>query len=354
MSQLMRMTYGHGGTKLERIMVSASHQESAAPPIWLRLLLLAMWIVVPLLVCLYAVPKSSRQEKTIIDISRLTIKPPPVLEKPILPKPKLTLPIEKPVEPTPKTEAIREPEVKKPLEQQTIAPPPVEMKRPPISRSPAANLPDVSEPQLRVARERSRVETGIEAVSKERIRREATAHEAPSERTAITRSRGATAMDSSLAKDRIAILRRTALTGDLPSAGGNGIPQRPIQRSQRSAGLVGPVDGGGQRDVASRKRSKVSGGGADGESTSTLGLVRGLSLMSLEICSSPQKQEEAIKSVLSVVGSRQSCSDDKGEFQFKGTQRISSFNLMIFPSKGRRPSNRCEELDNAYKCLKTY
>ena len=161
-------------------------------------------------------------------------------------------------------------------------------------------------------------------------------------------------MDSSIAKDRITVLRRTTPSGDLSSAAGNGIPQRSIQRSQRTAGTVGPAEEGGQRVVATRERSTVSGGGADGESSSSVGLVRGLSLMSLEICSSPQKQEEAIKAVLSVVGSRQSCSDEMGEFQFKGTQRISSFNLMIYPSKGRRPSNRCEELDNAYKCLKIH
>jgi hypothetical protein len=117
---------------------------------------------------------------------------------------------------------------------------------------------------------------------------------------------------------------------------------------------VGPVEEGGQRVVATRERSKVSGGGGEGEGASSVGLVRGVTLMSLEICSSPKKQEDDIKAILSVVGSRPSCADEKGEFQFKGTQRISSFNLMIYPSKGRKPSNRCEELENAYKCLKTH
>ncbi len=353
MSQLMRMAYGHGGTKLQRIPVSASHREPAPTPLWLRLVLLVVWIVVPLLVSLYAVPKSSVPTKTIIDISRLTIKPPPpVPEKPVLPRTKQAPPRENPVEPAPKPEMIREPEVKKPLERQTIAPPSVEMRRPSISRSFAPVLPDVSEHQPLVARERSRIEPGIESVSKERIRREATTREAPAERTAITRSRGATAMDSSIAQDRVAVLRRTAPSGDLSPAG-SGIPQRSIQRSQRTAGVAEPVEEAGQRVVATRERSRAAGG-ADADNSSSVGLVRGLSLMSLEICSSPQKQEEAIKAVLNVVGSRQSCRDEKGEFQFKGTQRISSFNLMIFPSKGRRPSNRCEELDNAYTCLKTH
>ena len=351
----MRMTYGYGGTKLERIMVSAHHQEPAIQPLWQRLLLLLVWIVVPILVSLYAIPESFPPMQTIIDISKLTIKPPPVLEKPIPPSLKPTPPIEKPVEPAPKPETIREPEVRKPLERQSIAPPLVEMKRPSISRSSTANLPDVSEVQPRVSRERPQVETTTEAVSKERIRRETTAgYVAPNEKTSITRSRGATAMDSSIASDRVAVMRRSAPSGDLSSVIGNGIPQQSIQRRQRSAGSVGPAEEGGQRVVATRERSKVSGVGGDGENSSSIGLVRGLSLMSLEICSSPQKQEEAIKAVLSVVGSRQSCSDEKGEFQLFGTQRISSFNLMIFPSKGRRPSNRCEELDNAYKCLKTH
>jgi hypothetical protein len=229
------------------------------------------------------------------------------------------------------------------------------MKRPTISRPSAANLPDVSEYKPRLSRERARIETGVETVSKERIRREATGYAAPSERTAITRSRGATAMDSSFAagaKDRMVVLRRTAPSGDLSSGTGNGIPQQSIQRGRRSAGSVGPVEEGGQRVSATRERSKISGGG-DGENSSSVGLVRGVTLMSLEICSSPQEQEDAIRDVLKVVESRSSCVDEKGEFQFKGTKRISSFNLMIFPSKGRRPSNRCEELRYAYKCLKT-
>jgi hypothetical protein len=81
-------------------------------------------------------------------------------------------------------------------------------------------------------------------------------------------------------------------------------------------------------------------------------LSRGISLPSLEICASPREEEEKITAVLGAVGTRQSCRDGSGEYRFKGTQRISSFNLMIYPAKGRRPSNRCEELENAYRCLK--
>jgi hypothetical protein len=104
--------------------------------------------------------------------------------------------------------------------------------------------------------------------------------------------------------------------------------------------------------MANRERSRVAESGGSGTAASSVGVVRGVSLMSLEICSSSQQQEEAIKAVLSAVGSRHSCRSNKGEFQFRGTQRVSSFNLIIFPSQGRKPSHRCEELENAYTCLK--
>jgi hypothetical protein len=81
----------------------------------------------------------------------------------------------------------------------------------------------------------------------------------------------------------------------------------------------------------------------------------GMSRVSYEdlgICASTQEKDEAIKAVLSVVGSRQSCTDEKGEFQFRGTKRISSFDVIIYPANGRKPANQCEELKNAYRCLK--
>jgi hypothetical protein len=169
--------------------------------------------------------------------------------------------------------------------------------------------------------------------------------EVPTEKTTISRSRGATAMDASQEKDRIVVARRSP-AAELPAAAQ---PQWPALRSERSAR---PLEETAPRTVTSRERSKLAAGEA-GLSATSIGLARGVSLQSLEICSSPQLQEEGIMAILRVVGSRQSCTDGKGEFQFKGTKRISSFNLMIFPSPGRKPSNRCEELENAYKCLKT-
>jgi hypothetical protein len=165
----------------------------------------------------------------------------------------------------------------------------------------------------------------------------------------ITRARGIVVTETPGAKERVAALRR-APTAERPYRVTGDI-QRPITRREQSSGTSGTTEESGPRIVASRERGTVTGA-ADGEAETSIGLSRGISLMSLEICSSPQQEEDDIKSVMNVVGSRHSCRNEKGEFQFKGTKRISSFNLMIFPVKGRRPTNRCEELEYAYRCLK--
>ena len=345
MNRLIRMTYGYGGTRLERTLVCGHHQEQPPAPLRLKLLLLAIWIVVPALVSLYAIPKTSLPMKTVIDISKLTIIPPPAVDKPVRPKPERKIPVE-PSHPLP--DATQEPVIRKPLERQMSAPPPVEVSRPSIVRPSTSNLPDLAESKPRVTRERRLVDTEIAATPTTRLRRETKAGETSSEKTTISRSRGATVMDEPAAKERIAVLRRVP-SGDLPASAG-GTPQRPVIRSGRSATSGEEL---APRVAATRERTKYQGGGAV-ESSSPIGLARGVSLQSLEICSSHQLQEDGIKAILRVVGSRQSCSNEKGEFHFKGTQRISSFNLMIYPSPGRKPSNRCEELENAYKCLKTH
>ena len=341
MNRLMRMAYGHSGARLQRVIVTGSLPGSVPTPLWLKLVLLAVWIVVLALISRYALPKATLPMKTVIDISKLTVKPPPALEKPKIPKPERILPVEPPPPmPTAPPEAV----IRKPLERQTTAPLLPEVNRPAIARSSTTHLPELAENQPRITRERRQVDTESAPVSAIRPRRETLSAEAPTEKTTISRSRGVTAMEASDAKDRIAVVRRLP-SAELPAAG-----QRPAVRSERSAR---PMEESTPRVVASRERSKIAGGEA-GESAASIGLARGVSLQSLEICSSPQLQEEGIMAILRVVGSRQSCTDGKGEFQFKGTQRISSFNLMIFPTPGRKPSNRCEELENAYKCLKNH
>jgi hypothetical protein len=353
----MRRAYGHGGTRLEHIIVSAPPMESPPTPLWLKLPVLALLLAIPVLVSLYAVPTTTIPQRTVIDISKLTIQPPPVLLKPEIPKPEPVRPVERTVEPPPKPEAPPAQTTQKTIERKSLIPVPTEMQRPAISRSTPTTLPGDGAYQPRVTRERRQValEGGGTISTSTRLRREAVVGEAPSDKTSITRSRGATAMDSSIARERVAVLRRTSPAGE-SSAGsiGIGTAQRPT--TVRSGRASGPLEESAPRITATKERTKLSGSGGaggDGESTSSIGLVRGVSLMSLEICSSSQLQEEKIKDVLSVVGSRQNCRDEKGEFQFKGTKRVSSFNLMIFPSQGRKPSNRCKELEYAYTCLTT-
>lgn len=343
MSRLMRMAYGHGGTRLERLLVSSPHQEPTPLSLRMKLLLLATWITVPVLVSLYAIPTTSLPMKTVIDISRLPVKPPPELGKPVIPEPKPVTPVDRQdVPPLPVTapeQAVEQPRVR-----QTIAPQVEEIKRPSIARS-AANLPDLAESQPLVSRERGRVDTEVEMTPAPRLRRGAVPAEALPERTAVSRSRGALSLDEPGAGERVAVLRRQP-AGEPPVAGSRA--QQRVVRSERS---YAPLEEDAPRTVTTRERAGVAGGGA-GLSAPTAGVMRGVSLMSLEICSSTRQQEEAIKAILAVVGSRQSCRNEKGEFQFRGTKRISSFNLMIFPSQGRKLSNRCEELEDAYKCLK--
>ena len=303
MSGLLRRAYGHGGTRLQRILVSAPHAELAPAPSWLRLLLLTVWIVIPVLVSRFAIPKSTHQ-RTVIDMSRLQVEPLPVPERPIKPKP--VPPPERPVVPRMKPEPP--PPVTRPLEKPVSEP--EAAPRPVITRSVQSRPLDVPVPQPRIVHERAPV---------------------------IPDTGAPVAMP----------IRKNTVAGVEPGAGGPDVSPR-LARSARPLAPSGTTDGHALR--VTRERSVPSG---TGESGSAAPVVHGVSLASLDICPNDREEEAAVRKVLGVVKSRQSCADSMGEFRFIGTQRISSFNLMIYPANGRRPSNRCEELENAYKCLKT-
>src|SRR6266568_9052315 len=128
MSRLMRMAYGHGGTRMERILVAAPHAESAPAPRWLGLLLLAAWLVVPVLIGRYAVPTTTHPT-TIIDASRLDVKSPPPEPSVIREPPRV-----KPAEPAPQPAPAPQQAAQKPLE---------ELSPPAITRPSAAKVPDV-------------------------------------------------------------------------------------------------------------------------------------------------------------------------------------------------------------------
>jgi len=344
MNSLLRMSYGRSGSRLGRVMVSAPCRETAPDPRWLRALEVLFWILIPVLVIRYAVPPTPSQT-TVIDVSRLMEKPVIEVKKPVLHKP----------EPIPRIEPQVRPEKPK-VETARPSAPPQDVAPPVIVRPSAPRVADALDYQPRISRER--VQPGTEGAypAATRIRRGAARGDAPAGGVTITRTRGAAAVDVPVASGyRVAALRRTPVAGDAASGGtgGGGVDLSPVKRSGRSYGYPGASEGGGPIVTATRGRASATGSGG-GEGSSSVGLVRGVSLMSLEICSSPQEEEDHIRAVLGVVGSRQSCTSDKGEFQFKGTKRISSFNLMIYPAKGRRPSNRCEELEYAYRCLTTH
>ena len=350
MNGTLRMIFGRSGSRLERILVSGRHQESVEDPLWLKILLLLIWIGIPILVSRYAIPTSTTLQETVIDASRLKVSPPPAPEIPPLPEPRRSLPPERPPAPLAKPEPPP-PRVAEKLPEQhpVIAPPRIEPSPPTITRPSRSAAPEVQEYRPRLTRERVRAAVESGAPTATRVRREAVPSEAPSTSVNITHSRGGTALDIPAGNEqRVAALRRsTAAEG--PAQEGGTAPRpairsgRPSERPEISA----------PRAVASRERTQASGTGEERE-MSAAGVTRGVSLATLEICSSPSKEEEDIRAVLGIVSSRQSCADEKGVFQFKGTKRISSFNLIIFPAKGRKPSNRCEELENAYKCLKTH
>jgi len=348
MNNLMRMCYGRSGNRLARVLVSAPCRESAPDPRWLKVLEVLFWILIPALVIRFAVPPTPRQ-MTVIDASRLMEKPSVPLEKTVIAESK----------PLPKVETLApqdRPQVEtaqKPLDHPRASQ--REEVRPSLVRPSGARDAETLEYTPRIARERVRPEEGIGTPLATHIGRKTAVNAAPAGGVTITRTRGAVAVDVPVAAGyRVAALRRAPATGNVASGGATGgVVLRPGANLGRSSGGVATAGGSGPIVVASRERTSATGSGG-GEGSSAVGLVRGVSLMNLEICSSPQEEEDHVRAVLGVVGSRRSCVSDKGEFQFKGTTRVSSFNLMIFPSKGRRPSNRCEELEYAYRCLTTH
>lgn len=363
---------GHGGTRLKHILVCAAHELCPPVPLWQRALLALVLIGVALCLSRLNMPGVPVWQRTIMDVSRLDVKNPPA-------QPKKMAPVEKPTAaPQPGSRTVYSLTVKPPRYQSPVregaqasqpdrpgarsrheVPYPAQESRPAIARSHGYQSGSEVNLYPAVARERKAAEGGEAwgddggaAAPAAKLRRDGAAEGGavinPSAKsTYIYRVRGgpgATPVPS--VAEPIALPQRPSRAAEV---GGNA--QAPRVAALRSAAAVS-IDEPKSPAVppSPRQRSKNPGSAAAG---SGVALARGVSLMSLKICDSALQQEEAIKAVLSVVGSRQSCTSDKGEFRFKETKRVSSFNLIIFPSGGREPSQRCEELDYAYHCLKT-
>lgn len=375
MSRLIRTAYGRSGQRLDRILVSVpgANEDDSRRYMYI---MLAVLLLVPALVSQITF-STKNTSQTVVDTSHLPIEQPRLCNVATPPPPEIAK--AQPTEPPPPEKTA--PPVEKPLP----SPPalaPTEPPRPVIARA-ARPVEDTPAPQPRVARTRTQA-VEQDYAPQTRIMRSNARQETAGPAVAISRMRSVAAVEVPVANERLATVRRgTASTADF----GANQPQMRVTRQRgradaepaatasvavaavrRSAAPSGEVaaantviqrsrggasyqvaDAGTPRVVAARGRSRASGG--DGETGGTgLGLSH-VSLASLGICSSPQEEEDHIKAVLRKLGDRQICSSSKGEYLFKGTQRISSFNLIITPAKGRRPTNRCEELDYAYRCL---
>ena len=326
MSRLIRMAYGHGGTRLERILVTASPAGSKSTPLLLKLLLFFLWIAILILFSRYVVTTIPDQT-TVIDTSRLELMPPPAIPEP---------PLFKPVEPPPMPPQQKEQQHEAQQQEDGAAPA--------ITR-PVRRAPEEQEYQPRILRQRAQPVTDEGTPAAPQVRRAAAMTESAAGLTTITRSRGAATSEAPAAMERVAPLRRARGSDGTPTS--TGAELRPITRKEQPGEAI---SGGTSQMVAKRERS--GGIAADERRSQPLSPSKGISLASLDICASPREEEEKITAVLGAVGGRQSCRDGSGEYRFRGTQRISSFNLIIYPAKGHTPTNRCEELENAYRCLK--
>ncbi|GFO66365.1 hypothetical protein M1B72_05815 [Geomonas paludis] len=361
---------GHGGTRLRHILVCAEHELRPPVPRWLRLAVVTALILVALCVSRFQMPGVPVSKRTIMDVSRLELKAPPahpkqvaVVEKPVAAqqKPRTVYALDvkppqyRPPEPAPREHAGRTgPGRSAPLRHKVEYP--AELSRPAVARSYGYQSGSEVAMYPAVARERKGTEAYDEQhgaasarVPATKLRKEAGSAEVgarPSPKsTYIYRVRGGGDCPVPAAAEPVALPQRPTRAVEV-----GGSAPAPRVAAVRSAPEVTIEEPKGAPPLSARQRSKSpAGSGAGG---AEVALARGVSLMSLKICDSALQQEEAIKAVLSVVGGRSSCTSDKGEFQFKGTKRVSSFNLIIFPSRGREPSQRCEELDYAYDCLK--
>ncbi len=90
----------------------------------------------------------------------------------------------------------------------------------------------------------------------------------------------------------------------------------------------------------------------DGNKSSSEMSIIGVPLDDLNACSNALDERMLKKKILNIVGNKKECySQDVGEYLFMGTVRFASFDMKILPRAGRKLSNRCEELRNAFHCL---
>ena len=80
--------------------------------------------------------------------------------------------------------------------------------------------------------------------------------------------------------------------------------------------------------------------------------IQGVPLDQLNACTNALDERTLKKDILHIIGDKKECYNQLvGEYLFIGTARFASFDMKILPRAGRKLSNRCEELRNAFQCL---
>jgi hypothetical protein len=118
--------------------------------------------------------------------------------------------------------------------------------------------------------------------------------------------------------------------------------------------ISGPADSGNYETMNhDPKKNSAYGGllpGAAAAPEDDL-TVKGVPLSKLPACRNAREETVLTEQILNVIGSRNMCSDATNRYLFSGTQRLSSFGMIIQPIVESRLSDRCGELHKAYQCL---
>lgn len=381
MTGFVRQQYGRSGSRLNGVLVVCLPPISV-DSIWLRFVMTFLWILIAVTFCRYSVPSPAEKE-TVIDTSRIAdmkelqeleiakkLQTPPEEIQPADPEPEPPKAIiEKTIDPL----SVPLPEVAKPLTitrpsqaNQSLEPPPVRTTRDRMMTAEEARMPSA-----RIVRDASRI-TEAESRTERKVREFAAPVSASGERITIRQAASRTAIVETRAERKARVFEAAPISATearvtIRQQNSNAkmlkedpTIRRTIARQQVGADYAStptariertmPVASVSSRIIVKnreREQLPVSGTGS-GTGAAGRGKVQGVSFQSLDVCPTVREEEEKIRRLLSMVGTSSSC----GEFRFTGTDRISSFNMLIDAPKGRRLSNRCEELDNAFNCLK--
>lgn len=395
MNGFVRQAYGRSGTRLDGVLVAFSPAETVSAT-WLRLAMALLWVLIAMAFARYTLPGVTGKD-TVIDISRLAgrakLPEPQIRERTVRPAKKLPPPpplpvteaprmqVEKPQAPplAPRLEEPRPPLITRPLQRKPDLEAPAKVRTPPERMVLGEESSDA--PSARIVRGSPPRKAAVETRAERKIRELEVPFSPAEERVSIQRQPGthASAREYPALRPQMARQQTGRETGvgpvarierRAPAVSGNlsatPSPRRqmarlqvgeetgavPAARIQRSLPAVSDTQGRSATDRAmERKRGALPiAGDGSGEpgGGKPRGQVRGVPFQSLDICPNVRDEEEKVRKVLAVVGARSSC----GEYRFMGAERISSFNMLIdVPKGGRRLSNRCEELDYAFKCL---